>query len=707
MSATTHLLAPELAGYLRPKRVHAAIGNVHNEDALLSGVRDFQAPASQVCTLTSGTDDRASVVLDYDVVVCGVPVFFVHSVSPAAGETEVVLEATYSEALAYIDREDGDGPFPFTAGADTLRANRYRIDRPGMIEHFQLQGGQRWQRLELVTPGSIRLTLVGFKPTTYNQEPADMTGYFECSDSQLNQIWATGARTVQINSIPAKSTVANWQVLSSGTLISSQRASHYTWGGNWTDYAVQVETNIIDGGFALAIRSRGGFGPLFQFYLDGANLKIDFLYGFYNQAQITLWQTFCGSCEHNVKALGLAEGIWKRWEITAYGDEEYVILLEGEVLTSFKQLQGERRDANGRVKSIAPHEGSFGFGTGKGQTAMFRNCRAVSRNGDLLYSSTMRDPHVLSDFAVGTNHLPCMLDGGKRDRAVWLGDTVVPALALYYSTGMFDFVLGSIEACLSRQREDGTIPAFALVGISGLDASPEHEVTPPYHILAGTFTMYVVRLCSDYLLYTGNVGYIRSIYPRLQKLISVIADKVDERGLVTLEGLWAMDSDYYNKSRSGSTTKNNAVYVIALQRMTLVAEALDDLASAEDYRKRAERVRAAVNERLFNKTTELYDASENNRDIVSEDANAFALLADFPSSIGQRKTILRRLHALKSPGGYLSFDKESGYMETPVVSPIMNGWHAEAALQVGDLDNFNDAIDIWRSVPNEAWMVEI
>lgn len=195
----------------------------------------------------------------------------------------------------------------------------------------------------------------------------------------------------------------------------------------------------------------------------------------------------------------------------------------------------------------------------------------------------------------------------------------------------------------------------------------------------------------------GNVGYIRSIYPRLQKLISVIADKVDERGLVTLEGLWAMDSDYYNKSRSGSTTKNNAVYVIALQRMTLVAEALDDLASAEDYRKRAERVRAAVNERLFNKTTELYDASENNRDIVSEDANAFALLADFPSSIGQRKTILRRLHALKSPGGYLSFDKESGYMETPVVSPIMNGWHAEAALQVGDLDNFNDAIDIWRS----------
>lgn len=375
-----------------------------------------------------------------------------------------------------------------------------------MIEHFQLQGGQRWQRLELITPGTVRLTLVGFKPTTSNQEPADMAGFFECSNTQLNKLWSTGARTVQINSLPARSSVPNWQVLPTGTYISSQRASHYIWGGNWADYTTQVETNILEGGFAMAVRSRQGFGPLFQFYLNGAKLKIDLLYGFYNQSQTTLSPTHCDSWEQDVSDSGLALGMWKKWEVTAFGDQEYTVLLGGKKLTSFAQHQGKKENADGKLNDVKPHEGTFGFGTGKDQTAMFRNTRVMSGKGELLYSSSLRDPHVLSDFAVGTNPLPGMLDGPKRDRAIWLGDNIVPSLALYYSTGCTDYVLGSIETILSRQRDDGTIPAYGLVGYPVVEVRSQDDVTSPYHILAGSFTMYVVRVCHDYLLYTGKLN---------------------------------------------------------------------------------------------------------------------------------------------------------------------------------------------------------
>lgn len=117
-------MSPETFGYLRPQVVSATTGSVANADALRTGKRDFSPPDAQICTLTTTGESRASVLLDYGVVVCGVPVFFVQSVQPAEGDTEVVLQATYSEVFAYIDRPEGDGPFPFTAGADTRRINK-------------------------------------------------------------------------------------------------------------------------------------------------------------------------------------------------------------------------------------------------------------------------------------------------------------------------------------------------------------------------------------------------------------------------------------------------------------------------------------------------------------------------------------------------------------------------------------------------------
>ena len=156
-----------------------------------------------------------------------------------------------------------------------------------------------------------------------------------------------------------------------------------------------------------------------------------------------------------------------------------------------------------------------------------------------------------------------------------------------------------------------------------------------------------------------------------------------------------MDSDYYNKTRSGATTKNNALYIIALEKLADIAADLGDLESRKHYLDASHKTREAVNALLFNETLGIYDASENDRDIVSEDANAFALLANLPATTENRCSVLKRLRQLYTTGGCVSFNIESGYMETPVVSPIMNGWHPEAVLQTPG--HFSDALQIWRS----------
>jgi alpha-L-rhamnosidase len=249
-----------------------------------------------------------------------------------------------------------------------------------------------------------------------------------------------------------------------------------------------------------------------------------------------------------------------------------------------------------------------------------------------------------------------------------------------------------------------------------MDYRPEDEVQPPYHILAGTFTMYVIRVCYEHFWHTGktppsrcpsqedaytnvvvigDLEYIRILYPKLQKLMSLIQQKIDKRNVLYMTGKWAMDSDYYNKPRTGATTKNNALYIISLGKLADIAGYLGDGEAQTRYLEDAQKTKAATNALLFNERTGLYDASENDRDIISQDANAFALLAGLPSTPAQRSSILTHLRQLYTPGGCVSFNVDSGYMETPVVSPIMNGWHAEAALQTPG--HFADALQIWRS----------
>ena len=120
----------------------------------------------------------------------------------------------------------------------------------------------------------------------------------------------------------------------------------------------------------------------------------------------------------------------------------------------------------------------------------------------MLYQSTLTDPSILDQFAAGTNFLPSIMDGGKRDRNDFTGDIGISGLTLLYSTFAREYLAGSIELFSSFQASDGGIADFAPTTIPSR-CDPLRPYQP--HLLGHTGLPTSTRdLDYHYYLYTGD-----------------------------------------------------------------------------------------------------------------------------------------------------------------------------------------------------------
>ena len=102
--------------------------------------------------------------------------------------------------------------------------------------------------------------------------------------------------------------------------------------------------------------------------------------------------------------------------------------------------------------------GTIGFREYSAEEADFRNLTVTSSSGSSLYSSPLNASSDLSDFAVpGVNSLPSILDGAKRDRAIWAGDMNVEGPSVYYSTDQTQYIKGALQLLGSYQLSSGFI----------------------------------------------------------------------------------------------------------------------------------------------------------------------------------------------------------------------------------------------------------
>ncbi|KAJ5720714.1 alpha-l-rhamnosidase [Penicillium malachiteum] len=700
LSSNYSFVRDEWPEHLLPIRVHSVQGQVENAENILT--RDEQAAAT--LTRQSGTDPEPCIILDYGFAVAGIPFIKIQGIeSSTTGplNSKAALDFTVSEGYPGILRPDGDGPYPFSAGADTRRRVRFRLKGQGLYESKYVQGSQRWLKLTLVSPApfSVRIALAGFIPTTSNLPLNRLPGAFQCSDNFMNQLWEYGARTLQLNCIPPRTVPPPWQVSEDmGVLIDSQRCNAYGWGANWTDYEVKFTSMILDGGLAWTVRAKAGPpSVIFIINIGVHKTTLEQWFGYYNQPQITLEPRLISTVD--ITHIGLELGNWFAVKTICVGTADFKIIIEDCEAAVFKQgtLKAE---GFGAFSSCPPDEfpqqlkGSVGIGAGNDQLCRFKDMSVTSvPDGETLYESGLNNPAVLADFGIGWNQFAWISDGAKRDRYPWTADIIIGGRSLYYSTAGVEYVRGNIVTSMLRT---GT-SLLSGGGPPGRDLTRTAK-DEMFNVLTVNYSLYLLLVIYDFWMHTGDDSLLEICWERIKGCLAYTEDRINERGLLEVYNMDAGDYDYYNGLQEGVSTKRNALYVTALRACAAIAKssAIFDQELSLRYESYANRTFSSIQEHCFDKESRQFIITESRKEGFQQEAHAWLISQGIlpPHLLSETFQNFNRLTSTTHNGAPLSFTPDTPSVPR-VISPIMSAFQIEAAIHSG---RSQDAEDILRKV---------
>ncbi|HEU5089105.1 MAG TPA: alpha-L-rhamnosidase C-terminal domain-containing protein, partial [Roseiflexaceae bacterium] len=178
----------------------------------------------------------------------------------------------------------------------------------------------------------------------------------------------------------------------------------------------------------------------------------------------------------------------------------------------------------------------------------------------------------LSLYTLHLNTREFFLDGIKRDRWLWSGDAYQSYLMNYYS--FFDI----------------PVTRRTIVALRGKDPVEEHLNT----IL--DYSMYWFMGLYDYYQYTGDLAFVRKLYPAALRLMEFCAGRANADGLLEGQpGDWVF-VDWARMPKEGELTFEQMVYCLSLEAIVRFAELFDDADTVARYRPLAEHVRRTIRE---------------------------------------------------------------------------------------------------------------
>ena len=202
-----------------------------------------------------------------------------------------------------------------------------------------------------------------------------------------------------------------------------------------------------------------------------------------------------------------------------------------------------------------------------------------------------------------------ILDGTVRDRCPYIGDEAVINRTLDASTPHWDVQRSMLAWFAAHQHEDGAIPA-----------------SPLYHASTVLFdyNAYWLQALNDYVLYSGDVGLARQVWPNVVRLIDrfYVAHTLPSGLLVNDLGPW----DYaYIRRRGNVVAYFNAQYVYALGKAVQLAGWLGDAQHAGAWTTRAQAAHTAFADAFWDGAA--FSDTTTDRATHPQDGNTFALLA--------------------------------------------------------------------------------
>ncbi len=604
-----------------------------------------------------------SVILDYGHDVGGVPYVAVHSVSGTP-----FLRISYSEGRHWATSADGDvTPSNSMAGASS-RVDAMAVAYPGTLSTGLIQGGERYERIELASPGKVSISSVGIRFTAVRGTASVMRGWFASSSPELDRIWYDGAYTTQLNELPTDTAPSPWHV-SAGVLNAvGGGMGILDQGSGWTDYTMAFDTRAVGAGSGWLVRAGSTFsGYLFLLRTDptspGSPATLTAVAIGPNQfaaiGQAVLPKSFNAARWHHVA--------------TVVSGTTMTTSIDGRPVATF--------DTNAQPAGSPVYgSGTVGF-SDIASWAQFRNLVVTGPTGASLFSNPLSRTSALADFSGSglqtTNALPVIMDGARRDRVVWSGDLGVEVPNVFYTTAASSFVRGSLALLGSYQVASGE---------SGTNVDPTLPLgTFPQSgsTYSASYSMDEVDNIATYYLYSGDLGFVRSEWLMITRELAYDASLVDSRGLLVTDGANGQDWDYFDGARTGEVTAYNDIYYRTLESAASMADALDLPQQAMSYIQEATDLRAAINRSLLDASTGLYMESDQMPAAVAQDGNSLAVLFGVVPS-GQAGGVLAALDRTlpSTPYGPEAFTTNAGYLQA--VSPFVTNDEVEALFANGD-----------------------
>ncbi len=287
-----------------------------------------------------------------------------------------------------------------------------------------------------------------------------------------------------------------------------------------------------------------------------------------------------------------------------------------------------------------------------------------------------------------------LLDGAKRDRAVWAADLAVAARA-YYAAGRDPGPIArSIErlATLPRARRPGSQPV----------ASTDFDGGRPEYLDYGSWWTIALR---DYWRETADAAFVERLYPKLAEQTEWLRARVGADGLLRKapeELEWC-----YTLKRSGAVTYLNVVSGMALEAAAELATAKGRSEDAARWSVAGRRVRDAVLAQLWDEPRGLFVTSSDDRERVSADGNALALASGWLTADRRERVLAALREHLWTPWGTKNVDLPYGELAGPEhngrVWPFLVYFEADARLQPGrdPADGFELIERTWGSMLRE------
>ncbi|KFY33721.1 hypothetical protein V494_07380 [Pseudogymnoascus sp. VKM F-4513 (FW-928)] len=607
-------------------------------------------------SISTADESSGEITLDYGRCEGGLPIF---EISTATSENETVeFDVIYSESWEGINNEQGDGPFfLFSNAMNTYRRESYQLktsDAPTRLEARHAQQSQRYQKVILHTPKStVKFSVIGFR--NLRQEVSTTSSSFRCSDEALNRIYNDGARTVEMCTMAAGETLPSWEVTDFGTRVFGQHWAPCRQGTRWNDAIVEFDVLIEQSGASWGVHMVAN-GLIFC--LDVEKRSITAFEGL-SHVNSVFPSTPRGSWALGDKTLSN----WIAVKVSTVG-ASVTLEIDGDKVATLENL-----NIHPLLGGAANNTGSIAFGGPSSYTALYRNLLVTDSDGQVLYENNLlpeNEQRTMVDFAVGTNQVPCTLDGAKRDRAVFGGDLYVMGRSLYYSTGRFEAIRGSIELLTSHQLAGGYLGNLCPAQAPLHDEDREPPTDKFYSL---SYSLLLITAIKDYWLHTGDESIVREVWHKLEKLLQFTETFIDSRGLVVAPPPLSMDWFPLGGPVFGASAKINLAYYEALTSMARMSGGLHLI---DNYTARLEPLKRSITKHLWSEKGQLMKMSCTSNPLgICQDVNAYAI------TTGVAPLELDRVRPDYTENS-TAYQDIKGWDGIKIISPYATGFAAES-----------------------------